>query len=112
MKIVSLLVEICFLQKALNLCVLEEKVIREIKSQSEEITKNAGCCTNKEKKKKKIGDGKTKQQKAAIMEERGMAPAVRCFRLLVWQNALCSLESESQKYWRLRRGEKVYISHL
>ena len=35
-----------------------------------------------------------------------------CFRLLVWQNALCSLESESQKYWRLRRGEKVYISHL
>ena len=53
MKIGSLLVEICFLQKALNLCVLEQKVIREIKSQSEEITKNAGCCTNKEKKKKK-----------------------------------------------------------
>ena len=74
-----------FLQKgilALNLCILEEKVIREIKSQSEEITKNAGCCTNKEKRKKEIGDGKTKQQKAAIMAERGMAPAVRCLYAL------------------------------
>ena len=32
--------------------------------------------------KKDRRDGKTKQQKAAIMEERGMAPAVRCLYAL------------------------------
>ena len=36
----------------------------------------------RKKEKKEIGDGKTKQQKAAIMEERGMAPAVRCLYAL------------------------------
>ena len=62
--------------------------------------------------KKDRRDGKTKQQKAAIMEERGMAPAVRCLYALGCQSGKMHSVAQNRRAKSIGGSEEAKKSTL